>query len=168
MTVRPVKTFFPKTRLAEMAAQLGGIARDEAIAGAKESVELLREEGDTEINRSIGAIEAIVAGSDRRSLQEADMRKILQLADQIVTLAGTFGYTALDKVMRSLCDVTDGLLQARLTDAAPIIVHVQSMRLMAPGSTALSPQQTAKVLGELAKILTHYNFCPLAAQNPSE
>jgi hypothetical protein len=168
MTVRTVKTFFPKTRLAELAAQLGGIARDEAIAGARESVELLREEGDTEINRSIGAIEAIVAGSDRRSLQETDMRKILQLADQIVTLAGTFGYTALDKVMRSMCDVTDGLLQARLTDAAPIIVHVQSMRLMAPGSVALTPQETAKVLGELAKILTHYNFGSLAAQNTSE
>jgi hypothetical protein len=112
MTVRPVKTYFPKTRLSEIAAEIGGIARDEAIAGAKESVELMREEGDAEINRSMVAIEAIMAGTNRRTLQAADMRKILQFADQIVTLAGTFGYTALDRVMRSLCDVTDGLLQA--------------------------------------------------------
>ena len=116
----------------------------------------------------MGAIEAIMAGTDRKTLQAGDMRKILQLADQIVTLAGTFGYTTLDRVMRSMCDVTDGLLQAHLSDAAPIMVHVQSMRLMAPGSTALTPQETVKVLGELAKILKHYNFGSLATHNTAE
>jgi hypothetical protein len=168
MNPRPVKTYFPQTRLSEVAARSGGIARDEAVAGALESVESMRGEGNEEIVLSMTAIEAIVKGSNGRSLHADDMQKILQFADQIVTLAGTFGYSALDKVMRSMCDVTDGLLQARLSDAAPIIVHAQAMRLMPPGSTALSPDETTKVLGELAKILTHYNFGSLAAHDIAE
>lgn len=167
MTSRPVKTYFPQSRLSELAARSGGIARDEAVAGALESVELMRGESDEEIGRSMATIEAIVAASNGKSLHADDMRKILQCADQIVTLAGTFGYTALDKAMRSMCDITDGLLQARLSDAAPIVVHAQAMRLMAPGCTALSPGETAKMLDELAKILRHYNFGSLAAQDTS-
>jgi hypothetical protein len=165
MTSRPVKTYFPQSRLSEIAARSGGIARDEAVAGALESVETMRVECDEEIGRSMASIEAIVAASNGKSLHADDMRKILQYADQIVTLAGTFGYTALDKAMRSMCDVTDGLLQARLSDAAPVIVHAQAMRLMAPGSTVLSPGETARMLDELAKILVHYNFGSLAAQD---
>jgi hypothetical protein len=165
---RPVKTFFPQTRLSELVKRAGGISRDDAVAGALECLETVRSDCDGEIRRSMDSIEAIVAASDGKSLHASDMRSILQLSDQIVTLAGTFGYQALDKVMRSMCDVTDGLLQARLSDAAPIRVHAQAMRLMAPGSMVLSAGETDKVLSELAKILTHYNFGPLSAIDSPE
>jgi hypothetical protein len=168
MTARSVKTFFPQTRLSEIASRAGGVARDEAIAGANESIESMRSEAEVEIGQSMAAIEAIVAACDGRSLHAAEMRKILQLADQIVTVAGTFGYPALDKIMRSMCDLIDGLLQARLSDAAPIIVHAHSMRLMAPGSTALSPEETDKVLAELARLLVHYNIVSLSSHLGAE
>jgi hypothetical protein len=168
MTARPVKTYFPQTRLSEIAASGGGIARDDAIAGALESIESMRTQGDAEITRAMMTIESVLAAAMPRGLSGPDMQKILLNADLVITLAGTFGYASLDKVMRSMCDVTDGLFQSGQYDIAPILVHAQSMRLMAPGTTTLSPEETVKVLAELAKILKHYNFGSLANQDTGE
>ena len=92
------------------------------------------------------------------------MKMVLHRADLIVTLAATFGYEPLARCMRSLCDVADGLLTHGLDDGAPVAVHVRSMRLLAPGSAALLPAQVEVVLGELAKILTHYDFSSISKQ----
>ena len=62
------------------------------------------------------------------------MREILCLGDQIVTLAGTFSYDALDKAARSLCDVADGLVRTKRNDMASIHVHMRALRLLAPGA----------------------------------
>ena len=37
-----------------------------------------------------------------------------------------------------------------------------------PGCAVLSPEETEQVLGELTKILAHYNFRSLAQPNASE
>ncbi len=67
------------------------------------------------------------------------MTAILKHADQVVTLSGMFGYSALDTAARSLCDVADGMLRAGVWDRAPIAVHVQTMHLLVPGGMSLSP-----------------------------
>ena len=165
MNTEPVKTSFPRTRLSQLAARSGGIAREQAVEAAMESVESLRGEGDEAIKSSIAAIEAIMKHARNGHLPTERIQGILPYADQIVTLAATFGYESLAKVMRSLCDVADGLVRAGLRDVAPIAVHVQSMQLLIPGSTALSAEQVEVVLGELGKVLAHYNFGSIAGQD---
>jgi len=167
MSSQPVKTSFPRTRLSQLAARSGGIGRDQAVESAMQSVESLRGEGDETIARFAAEIETIVNGARGGRLAADQMQTILQYSDQIVTLAGTFDYESLAKVMRSLCDVTDGMLGAGLQDFAPIAVHVQSMRLVVPGGTALSPEQVETVLAELAKVLAHYNFGSIAGNSPA-
>lgn len=162
MSRKPRKTFFPKTRLSELVARPGGIPRDIAIEGAVAAIQELRGESDKMIMLLIGAIEELIAGSKKGQMSEHDMIQVLKYADQIVTLSGTFGYQFLDVAVKSLCDVTDGLVRSNLRDVAPIAVHIQSMRLLAPGVNSLTPEQAGKVLTELAKILTHYKFGSLA------
>ena len=162
MTRKTKRTYFPKTRLSELAARPGGIARDMAIEAAMAAIQEMRAESDKTIMAEIEAIEAIVFGAKNTALSEDEMQRVLRHADPIVTLAGTFGYQFLDIAVRSLCDVTDGLLRSNIRDAAPIAVHIQSMRLLGPTANALSPEQASKVLAELAKILTHYKFGSLA------
>ncbi|HEY4942416.1 MAG TPA: hypothetical protein VII56_13395 [Rhizomicrobium sp.] len=158
------KIFFPKTRLSELAARAGGIFRDDALDGALQSLESMREEGDTEIRKSISAMEGIVfARHAADTLEDAQMRAILRHADQVVTLAGTFCYLALDAAARSLCDVADGLIRANMNNRRPIAVHVQTLHLLAPGGMALSPEHAEKMLGELAKVTAHFNFGSLGA-----
>jgi hypothetical protein len=165
---QPVKTFFPQTRLAELAARPGGVLRSDAIESAQKNIESLRGEADATLLKSIAAVQKIAYGMKRGELSEEEMHSILKLADQIVTLAGTFGYSALDRVVRSLCDLTDGLLRAGLRDAAPILVHVQSIQLIAPGSPQRSPEDIEKIHAELAKVIAHYRFESLARPGVAE
>lgn len=154
-------TFFPETKLAKLAARPGGIMRDIAIENAMEALEAMRGEGNEAIKSGMDAIEKVVNSAQANKLPAEQIKEILVYSDQLVTLAGTFGYQAFSRCMKSLCDVADGLLTAHREDAAPISVHVRTMRLLAPGSSALSPEHVEVVLGELAKILTHYDFSPL-------
>ena len=155
------KVFFPKIRLAELAARPGGMLRDEAIDAAVGSIESMRAEAEGKIREAIAALEAI-AFTPGRTLDAATMASVLERADQVVTLAGMFGHGALDKAARSLCDLTDGLLRAGLYDRAPIAVHVQTMHLLAPEHTSLTPEHAEQMLAELAKVTSHFNFGSLA------
>src|SRR5579884_3993808 len=98
-------THFPKIRLSELVGRFGGVSRGDAIAQAKQELEAMRGESDRVIEASIKSLEKIVyapAKPDRYS--DEQLKQILIIGDQIVTLAGTFGYGALDQTTRSLCD----------------------------------------------------------------
>lgn len=158
------KVHFPKTRLAELAARSGGQTRDDAIDGAMKTLDSMRGESDAEIGKAIAAMEQIVfARNASGMLDDAQMLAVQCHADQVVTLAGTFGYAALDAAARSLCDIADGFLRSGLHDLKPIAVHVQTMHLLAPGAMALSAEHSELVLGELAKVTGHFNFGSLGA-----
>lgn len=157
------KVYFPKIKLQEMLLRPGGIGRDEAIAGAIESVRADSGESDAEIEKAIAAIASIAAGARGNVLSEENMKKILEQADQIVTLAGTFGYDYLDRAARGLCDMADGLIRSQCSDAAPIHVHVMALRLFSPGAATPSVAEAEKVLSELASVMAFYNFSSLDA-----
>ena len=156
-------THFPKTRLSELVGRLGGVNRDDAVAAAKLQLESMRGKADEVILNSMTSLEAIVYGPEKGNAYSSEqMRTILELGDQIVTLAGTFDYQALDKAARSLCDVTDGLSRAKRDDMASIQVHMRAMRMVVPGATPLPQEHIDKMLAELAKILAHHGFTALA------
>lgn len=157
-------THFPKIRLAELVGRFGGVSRVDAIAQAKKELAAMRDESDKVIGASIKALEDVVyAPAERNRYSEAQLKQILVLCDQIVTLAGTFEYGALDKITRSLCDVADGLLRTKQPDVAPIHVHMRAMQMVSPKAPALSEDQVAVMLAELRKILAHYGFDQISA-----
>ena len=63
----------------------------------------------------------------------------------------------------NLCDVVDGLLARGLTDAAPVLVHVQAMRFMIPGSAKFGQGEVTLILAELARVRDHYQFTRLSS-----
>jgi hypothetical protein len=159
----PVLTFFPETRLSELVERFGGITRGDAVEAAMKELESMRGEGDATIERSIAALEALgQLAQTQRAYTPEQMQEILCIGDQIVTLAGTFNYKMLDVASKSLCDITYGLLNEGRNDLASIRVHVQAMRMMAPRSPALAPEDIEKVLSELSKIITFYGYTKAA------
>ncbi len=161
------KTYFPKTRLSKLVARSGGISHVAAIENAHKNIEVMRDQGDEVIIRTIAEINAIVdAPQPGDELSEADMSAVLIYADQIVTLAETFGHELLDVIARSLCDMVDGLLRSGKRDLAPILVHVQAMDMMAPGSAKLSDAEFETIIGELSKVRKHFNITSLSDANP--
>lgn len=158
------KIHFPKTRFAELAARAGGITQESAVNGALKNIESARADSDSMIAKAIEATETIVYAPHPNSrLSEEELRAILRHGDQIVTLAGMFCYERLDIAARSLCDLTDGMLIAGLFEAAPIVVHVKAVRLMAPGSVELSPDEANRVFAGLEKVLSHFQFGSLSS-----
>jgi len=139
----------------------GGISREEALAAAIENLRSISGEGDQQIEEAINQIEAIAF--QRTELSARDLKAILDLADQIVTLAGTFGYSYLDRATKNLCDIADGLLQAGRNDAAPILVHARAVRLFSPSASKLTEEEADKVLSELEKIKSFFNFPGMAS-----
>lgn len=157
-------THFPKIRLTELVGRFGGVSRDEAIAQAKKELAAARSEGNEVIEGSIKALETIVfAPAERNRYSESQLKQILVLCDQVVTLAGTFDYVALDQTTRSLCDVADGLLRTKRTDIASIHVHMRAMQMVNPKAPPLGEEQINMMLAELRKILAHHGFDQLSA-----
>ena len=167
MNEEAMKTYFPKTRLSKLVARSGGISHLAAMENARKNIETMRDQGGEVILRSIAEIDAIVnAPQPGDELSEADMSAILIRADQIVTLAETFGHELLGVIAKSLCDMVDGLLRVGKHDLAPILVHVQAMDMMAPGSAPLSATEFETIIGELSKVRKHFNITSLGDANP--
>ena len=155
------KVYFPKIKLQEMLLRPGGIARDDALQTASENLRAESGESNTVIEEAIAVIAAIAAGAKANGLSEQEMKAVLEQADQIVTLAGTFGYAYLDRAARGLCDMADGLIRTQCRDAAPIHVYVMALRLFSPTAAAPSQAEAEKVLSELASVTAFYNFAAL-------
>jgi hypothetical protein len=168
MTRVAKKIHFPVTRLAELAARPGGVTRTTALEEATKSVQSMLDIGLETTNYAMASIEAIAYSAKNGRLEIADMQNVLRQADHIVTMAATFGFAGLEESAKSLCDVTDGLISRGMPDAAPVIVHVQSMRLMMPGGAELSADEVAYVLAELAKVRLHYAFVRLSVGAAAE
>jgi hypothetical protein len=166
MTRVAKKIHFPTTRLAELAARPGGVTRTTALEEAAKSVQSMLDIGLETTNYAMTSIEAIAYAAKNGRLETEGMQNVLRQADHIVTMAATFGFAGLEEAAKSLCDVADGLLSRGLSDAAPVIVHVQSMRLMMPGGAELGEAEVAYILAELAKVRLHYEFARLSVGAP--
>lgn len=157
-------THFPKIRITELVGRFGGVSRSDAIDQARKELAGMRSESDDVIEGSIKALEAVVfTPAERNRYSDAQLVEILRLCDQIVTLAGTFEYTALDQTTRSLCDIADGLLRTKRQDVASVTVHMRAMRMVNPKAPPLSEDQVQTMLAELRKILAHHGFDQLSA-----
>lgn len=159
-----VTVHFPTLPLQEAASHPGGVTRENAVEAAQENLRAISGEGDATIETAIAALEAIVGQADAGRLTPEQLRAVLNEADQVVNMAGTFGYAALDRASRALCDVADGLLREDRLEAAPVAVHIRAMRLFSPLRAAPPAEETARILAELAKVAAFYNFAPLDSQ----
>ena len=156
-----VKVHFPTLPLQDAVARGGGITRENAVEAAMGNLRAISGEGDAGIETAIQSLEAIVGAATQGQLAPEQLRAVLEQADQVVNTAGTFGYDALDRASRALCDVADGLLRANRGDVAPVAVHIRAMRLFSPLCAAPPAEETTRVLAELAKVAAFYDFTPL-------
>ena len=156
-----VKVHFPTLPLQEAVARTGGITRENAVEAALENLRAISGEGDATIDAAIQALETLV-GAAKGQFSPEQLRAVLENADQVVNMAGTFHYEALDRASRSLCDMADGLLREGRSEVAPVAVHVRAMRLFSPLSTTLPPAVSDQLLAELGKVTAFYNFKPLS------
>jgi hypothetical protein len=163
-----VLTHFPKNRLTELVGRFGGLTRDDAVEAATHEIEILRPEADKRIEAGIAELERILSEAGRGGASPEMMISLLPVADQVVTLAGTYGYEALDHATKNLCDLLDGLISQKKNDLASIRVHVQTIRMVTPSSPQLPAQHVEVLLLELQKVLDHHGVVPPPPDQGSE
>ncbi|MBI1329671.1 MAG: hypothetical protein GC166_07180 [Alphaproteobacteria bacterium] len=151
-----VKTYFPHLRLAALAGRAGGTTRASAIENAMLALSVMREEGDATIVETIGAMEGILGEAPDGRIGKDVLQSLLTCADQLVTLAAMFNYESLDQAARSFCDLLEAFFESGDGDAAPLVIHLRALHLMAPGSEPLSGESGRTVLEELARLRHHY------------
>ena len=154
-----VLTHFPKNKFTELVNRFGGLNRDEAVANATKELETIRPEADKRIEEGVIELEKITAAAVAKTIDiPSAMKAMLPVADQIVTLAGTYGYKALDYSAKSLCDLIDGLIAKNKPDFPSVRVHIQTIRMFSPSSPKLPEMHINVLLAELYKVLDFHQI----------
>ncbi|MBS0471280.1 MAG: hypothetical protein JSR60_09430 [Proteobacteria bacterium] len=142
-----------KTRLSKLVHRTGGKSRADAISAATRNLLAARDGYIETIEQQIDLIERTVSTdapvSDR-------LRLLNHLSNNLITLAGTFGFDPLAEACMRLCDLTAAFLERDRWEDAPIAVHVRTIRVLAPGSTETVDPTT--LLAGLRALLAHYDI----------
>jgi hypothetical protein len=125
MTV--VRTFRPENRLAKAVDRPGGATVADAISRATEQLEAVRAECMSALDEKIASIEALTSNPTFSSSGE-DIRRVYDLANEILNEAGVFALVELSEAGRSLCDLTGGARKEAALDVRAIHVHVAAMK----------------------------------------
>jgi hypothetical protein len=125
MTV--VRTFRPENRLAKAVDRPGGVTVADAISRASEQLEAVRGECMGALDEKIALIEALTSSTAFSSCGE-DIRRVYDLANEILNEAGVFALMELSEAGRSLCDLTGGARKDAALDLRAIRVHVAAMK----------------------------------------
>jgi hypothetical protein len=125
MTV--VRTFRPENRLAKAVQRPGGMTVADALARASEQLEAVRAECLSALDEKIAAIDALTSSAAFSSRGD-DIRRVYDLANEILNEAGVFALVELSEAGRSLCDLTGGYRKDAALDIRAIRVHVAAMK----------------------------------------
>lgn len=145
---RKARLLFPENHLATLLQRAHGGLRQDAVAAATVRVQAQRAMAMT-------AIEALIGGLEAHDARAANLTDISRDADRVVTLARAFELMPLADAARRLCDLVAALrLRGRHAPDA-LRVHVQALRLFAPGSPVVEDAEAALVLGRIAALAAH-------------
>jgi hypothetical protein len=138
----------------DMIRRPGGIDPERAISAAQTSVDGLREKLSVVLIDKVNQIERdTTCGLRHMSREELD--DVEHIGKVIFNLAGTYGYAGLQWVAVSLLDLLSVMRERNLFCIAPVSVHAQAARLLAPGMPELPRQNIEYILAELKKVTGH-------------
>ena len=153
MTV--VRRLNPVNRLAAMIHKPGGLKVSQAVAAAEANLETLRDSTLERMDEIIVAMEA-----DARGLTAYDgevIDRMYRLSNEVVGVAGVFGYGHMGEAAYSLCDLLDQLRAQEGWNVAAVRVHLQTLRLLRQqGGPAADPLACAAILEGLRQVAARH------------
>jgi hypothetical protein len=153
-----VRYEFPKFKLAQQLRQAeGGIAVSDAIDAAQANLAELQPDCITELQNaaaaSLACFKTFPAQFDSDSLQ-----KLYAISARAVGIGAVCGAPAADTAFISLCNLLDHLTVIRRWDLEAIVVHVQTLQLLAAGvRDKLEDAAIEQILAGLQKVTRRYS-----------
>lgn len=119
------RTFKYRTNLSRKMSAPGGLRPGEAVAKAEAGLETHREAAMTSLRQRLVALEALCV-----ALAPGSEARVYDDAAALLDLAGFFDTGPLYTAAFSLCELSDGMIEAGDWEWPPITVHVQALRLI--------------------------------------
>lgn len=143
-----IRRFSPVNRLAALIHAPGGLKTGEAVEAAERNLESVRGEAMARLDAVIAELETLAAGGGA-----ADIERMYSLSNEIVGVAGVFGYGPMGDAAYSLCELLDHLRTQGGWSAEGVAVHLQTLRLLrSAGGPGADPKACAAILEGLRKV----------------
>lgn len=149
MTV--VRRMNPVNRLAALIHKPGGLKMSQAVAAAERNLEGVRDEALARLDEIIASLDADAAGRTTYDADAAD--RMYGLANEIVGVAGVFGYGPMGDAAYSLCELLDQLRTRETWSVEGVAVHLQTLKLLrSSGGPTADPATCAAILAGLRQV----------------
>ena len=145
------RVFKVDNKLARLAREPGGKTIDDAVRGAEQRIESVRERCVTAVAMKAEQL-AVLAGSDRTGDVADLLEQLYNLSNAIFGVAGVYGMEALAEAACSLCDLLHGFRNGEKVNWSAVDVHVDGIRLLAAGHS----EGAATILAGLAKVRARF------------
>ena len=162
----PVKYLWPENELMALVAQPGGKTREQAVAGARECLETIRDLAVTGIDDAVASIERVLQEAGPRSLGPGDIQDILKYADRMAAIALAFDLPILAQVAECMGEVGAALLECDVRSPAPMEVHVRAAR-WAADHIADGDGGAQEIISGLRKVVARFSPDSVRFQNAS-
>jgi hypothetical protein len=126
------KVFKVDNRLARLARQPGGKTIEEAVRGAEQRIESVRDQCVAALAVKAEQL-ALIAAGDRTNNAGAILEGLYNLSNAIFGVAGVFGMEPLAEAACSLCDLLHGFRGGEPISWSAVDVHVDGIRLLSGG-----------------------------------
>lgn len=127
--MKPGNTFKYENRLAKVVSTKGGMSAAEAIRGATQAVEQVREPTLANIDANLQEIYSH-AETLREGPDEEALHRMYVCSNQVVATAGVFGLGDLGQAAYSLCELISRFQTLDRFNYRLIQVHIDGMRLL--------------------------------------
>ena len=157
-----VRRISPVNRLAALIHAPGGLKASQAVAAAQANLESVRGEAMARLDEIIASLEVEEAGLS--APDAAATERMYRLSNEIVGVAGLFGYGHMGDAAYSLCDLLDQLRAQERWSAAGVRVHLQTLKLLRQqGGPAADPAACNAILEGLRQVATRFRGEPAAS-----
>jgi hypothetical protein len=126
------RIFKVENRLAKIARSPGGKSIDEAVRGAEQRIESVREQCIAALATKADRLAAEAAG-DRGAGASETMEGLYNISNAIFGVACVYELDALAEAACSLCDLLHGFRNGEPVNWSAVDVHVDGIRLLAMG-----------------------------------
>jgi hypothetical protein len=126
------RIFKVENRLAKVARQPGGKTVDEAVRGAEQRIESVREQCVSALATKADQL-AVLSAGDRGARAQETMEGLYNISNAIFGVACVYELDALAEAACSLCDLLHGFRNGEPVNWSAVDVHVDGIRLLATG-----------------------------------
>lgn len=143
----------PVNPLAGLIDKPGGLRVSDAVAAAEANLESVRDAALERLDAILVEMDACAAAAP--GCEAAAVDTLYRLSNEVVGVAGVFGYPHMGEAAYSLCDLLDASRAAEAWRASAVGVHLRTLRLLrqqgGPSADATTCQAILEGLRQVAQ-----------------